>query len=957
MKIPFLSSSLLFSQWGMVLSIIFWLPELVKASEIDFAKWTASPSEFTGGKIEAGTLTLASGAFRTAEPQPGQWVGWFTPTPARDVELTATITITRLASDFDWFGQSWSVWPDPTYGDGGFEAGLGVAVDTKNPEGYRVQVSHKYQCVALVRYPLGGYVRVVPCKIDKDKPLAVSVSRRGRELRVRVEGKELIRYLDPLPLLPTGQIGLMTSSRGAVTFAKVGMKALPEVAEKDQPVPAATEHKPNFSVRKWLGEHRWVFDGDEPILMLPIQYQQSDTYHVQIINSVKLQPGFKPMLMWNAHWDIAGQGAWKDGGSKSTEPVTQGGGSTLRADWQAKHHAGRFETQTTLTIGFDNKRGTYTYDMDSQLTILPGKPFRIDSFELEHHTPLDPFNWKYLVIRKSKDELVHRPVSPLDPGPLSNIEGNNGLRMWYGRHNEALRLAPAVEYFIEPSKRPAPHDPKIEIPRSLSTSVCAAFYDTGVAYEAETLPAGTKIRSRYRYTGYLADEAERIFKASKRIESPRLDPNHQYVWADAWPRLTFSKAKAMSEPWWDAQKPLMTEHNQRPTYKWVKNTGNGSGFALQLPPRSFARSDIPLPKPLPAGRYLMRGWCKADRVMGPGGRIELTAFAKDDRQLATYTHYLGTGDFDWRPYAFAFNLPAETTRFQVAFGNAGTGDMFIGQSEFELLPANAPLPKGVAAQPNATPAGFDASPKGAIFDTRLAEGKGHYTLNFADERFPPLELCNVSWEKHSGRMGLRFGQRAENSKPSFARGGSLEFFYFALEAYKAGLKHSFAVSGSHGSDQHDYEAITLATWIRPDATMTKDQEMADILGFGSRRIRLRLQGDKAPYQVGVQFTESGGHHWSGKEATVSADKWHHVALSTAVNATKQWEIKLYLDGKEVLRVVEPKAPIPLRAHDSLILGTELHYLHTNYYHGLIGRTLIFDRALSAGEIAELMNLP
>ncbi|MFQ3651722.1 MAG: LamG domain-containing protein [Gemmataceae bacterium] len=937
------------------------LSSVVQAGDTSFSQWSPQPSEFTGGKVDGEKLSLSSGLFRAAEPQPWKWVGWFTSAPARDLELQASVTITRPAIDFHWFGQSWSVWPDPFYGDGGFEAGFAVAADPKSNAGYRVQWSHKHQCVALVRYPQGGYVRVAPCPIDKEKPLTVRVSRQGRDLRVMVEGKELIHYRDPLPLLPAGQVGLMTSSRGAVTFANVKLKALPEVAEKDQPVRLPTQHKPNFSVRKWLGERPWVFDGDEPILLLPVQYKQNDTYYVQIINNVKLRPGFKPMLMWNAHWDIAGQGAWKDGGSKSTEPQTKGGGASLQATWQAKHHANRFQTQTRLTIGFDSQRGSYTYDMDSQLEILPGPPFRIDAFELEHHTPLDPFNWKYLVIRKSKDELLHRPLYPIDPGPLYNIEGKNGLRMWYGRHNEPLTIAPTVKYFIEPSQRPSPHDPKRLVPREISTAVCAAFYDTGIAYGAEELPAGTVIRSRYRYTGYPADEAERIFKTSKRIPSPRLDPNHHYVWADAWPRLTFAKAKAMSEPWWDATMPFMSAHNARPTYKWAKNTGSGSGFALQLPPRSFGQSDIPLAKPLPAGRYVMRGLCKAEGVVGPGGRLELTAFAKDNRKLVEYTHYLGAGEFDWRPYAFAFRLSSETARLNVTFGNAGTGDMFIGESRFEELAADAPLPADVAAEPNRRPAKYAASPKGAIFDVRLTEGKGHYAFNYAGEAIPPLELCNMTWEKQDGRAGLRFRLPAKGSVADFARGGGLEFFYFTIDEYKKnGPSQAFALAGSHGSPQRDYTAITLATWIRPDATMIKNQQMADLLGFGSRRIRLRLLGEKAPYQLGVQFTEQGEGdklQWTGEPFYVSADKWHHVALTAAVNSEKHWEIKLYLDGQLVRQAVDKKAPVPLRAHDSVVLGTELHYLHCNYYQGLMGRTLILDRALSAAEIAELRKLP
>lgn len=165
----------------------------------------------------------------------------------------------------------------------------------------------------------------------------------------------------------------------------------------------------------------------------------------------------------------------------------------------------------------------------------------------------------------------------------------------------------------------------------------------------------------------------------------------------------------------------------------------------------------------------------------------------------------------------------------------------------------------------------------------------------------------------------------------------LEFYLFAHEAYRTtGLRQSLAVAGSQGSPLREYRAITLATWIRPDETMIKDQQMADILGFGSRRIRLRLLGDKAPYQLGMQFTESGEYHWSRPETTVSAEKWHHVALTAAVNAANQWEIKLFLNAKEILDVRDPNAPIPLNAHDSLILAAELHYMDGNFYDGLIG---------------------
>lgn len=51
---------------------------------------------------------------------------------------------------------------------------------------------------------------------------------------------------------------------------------------------------------------------------------------------------------------------------------------------------------------------------------------------------------------------MHRAVFPIDPGPMHDIAGQNGLRMWYGEHHEPMLLAPAGEYAIEPSQPPSP---------------------------------------------------------------------------------------------------------------------------------------------------------------------------------------------------------------------------------------------------------------------------------------------------------------------------------------------------------------------------------------------------------------------------------------------------------------------------------------------------------------------
>ena len=39
-------------------------------------------------------------------------------------------------------------------------------------------------------------------------------------------------------------------------------------------------------------------------------------------------------------------------------------------------------------------------DVQSELEVLPGAPFTFRyGYDFEHHTPLDPFRWQYLVVR------------------------------------------------------------------------------------------------------------------------------------------------------------------------------------------------------------------------------------------------------------------------------------------------------------------------------------------------------------------------------------------------------------------------------------------------------------------------------------------------------------------------------------------------------------------------------
>ncbi|HVR83837.1 MAG TPA: hypothetical protein VMU54_05950, partial [Planctomycetota bacterium] len=683
---------------------------------LDFATWTAMPADFKKASVANGKAVLTS----------DRWGFLVAPEEHANVAIEASFTILEAARQFRFFGESWSVWPDLTYPDQGFEAA--ILLRSAKDSGYRIQFSNKLQEVALVKYPDGGFLRSVPCPLTLKEPHQVSVEARSNHLSVRVDGQERISYSDLLVSIPKGRLGVGASSGANVEFANLTLKELPP-----GPAEAAPPHVPDFRVRSWLGGRPWIFDGDEPILML---VTEQESY----INSVKLRPGFKPLLSWNSYWETSNQGAFPEGAAKPGNATITGGGKTLSASWTAKSVKDKFIQRIQMAVGWDSKRSTYTYDVDSELEMTAAEPFQFRyGFDFEHHTPLDPFRWQYLIVRREGGQIARRPVYPVDPGPMDKVEQSGGARVWYGRHGESMIVAPAVEYDIpDPGKR------------KVGTAVCAAFYDTGVAFGTEIAKPGTKVRAKFRYTGWPAAEAEALFKASTIYDSPMLDPEHHYIFADEWPKLTFSKFVPMSETWIYGRHPFMTAHNQRPSYELSRNAGTASGFAMKLGPGAFGAADLPIPSPFPAGRYAVTALTKGINVHGHGGRIEVTAKDKAGKELGRTTHYLGVGTWDWKKTGFGADLPAGLQSVSVGFGNAGTGEVFVGDVEFvrsDLATAGGAPAAAAALEP---------PPEGALFDYRMQEGRGLHVLDNTWGPFGMMELANADWTLDDGRPALLF---------------------------------------------------------------------------------------------------------------------------------------------------------------------------------------------------------
>lgn len=109
--------------------------------------WTLTPADWKGAVVTDGAATLSG----------EKWSSLRSPKEFRDAQLSATVTIAEPAKHLGFFGQGWSAWPDATFSDGGFDAGFVLRAGTNS--GYRVQLSHRYQVVAVVKWPEGGCVR------------------------------------------------------------------------------------------------------------------------------------------------------------------------------------------------------------------------------------------------------------------------------------------------------------------------------------------------------------------------------------------------------------------------------------------------------------------------------------------------------------------------------------------------------------------------------------------------------------------------------------------------------------------------------------------------------------------------------------------------------------------------------------------------------------------------------
>ncbi len=213
---------------------------------------------------------------------------------------------------------------------------------------YMARVSTGYKHLELWKTH-GGVVQVKPFAFEAGKPYRITATARGAWITLAIDGKEILKYFDPVDPILSGQAGVgVRESRTQVSEFKI-LAAAP--AKEPAPV-----HKADFRVREWVGK-KYIFDGDEPIGW--IFWNPTEGLELR---EVKLLPGLMPLVLPNI--GVASYNYQPNG----TLNVT-GEGKTLTFTSAQKGKDDAFECTSSWVVSYEPARG-YVWDKKLKFVAL-----------------------------------------------------------------------------------------------------------------------------------------------------------------------------------------------------------------------------------------------------------------------------------------------------------------------------------------------------------------------------------------------------------------------------------------------------------------------------------------------------------------------------------------------------------------------------------------------------------
>jgi len=153
-----------------------------------------------------------------------------------------------------------------------------------------------------------------------------------------------------------------------------------------------------------------------------------------------------------------------------------------------------------------------------------------------------------------------------------------------------------------------------------------------------------------------------------------------------------------------------------------------------------------------------------------------------------------------------------------------------------------------------------------------------------------------------------------------------------------------------GTDDIDRTAadLSISLWMRLN---NRDNNWQGIIAHGEGTdYRIALRGGNDPIQIAYAGGGTGSDIFTTSNigpATAGDGLWHHVVATTAGSVTN-----LYIDG--VLEATGGTGPIAENGQNTLCIGC--NPTNGREWNGLIDDVGMWDRAISAAEVAQIYNL-
>ncbi|HEY3415398.1 MAG TPA: LamG domain-containing protein, partial [Armatimonadota bacterium] len=657
----------------------------------------------------------------------------------------------------------------------------------------------------------------------------------------------------------TGGIGL-GAYHSTVAFRNVQVTALPAVTN------GAPVHQAVFAARKWRGL-RWIFDGNEPILVLErnpyLDSIEPGVPHNLQYSFVKLKPGYRPYYNTFVGVDVAASVYTGIEIPVDAIPITGGGTDRLTIQFDGMTKDKKTSAHNTDVLTYDKVRGVYRHDMTLDVTSNVEQKLNnleyCDPLTFNNHRPGTGVKYKWL---PSNDDWG---VFPGEDGTIYRHPISKGLQMgegWYTQPSPSF-------WMLYPARAACPVFEHLAPKEKTWIIVChwGHDYHNAVRWEGgRQFKAGEKYTIRYAMTAYTSEEGEQYFLRSKmnplhaNIEEKSKNNLFMYVPSPyAFPicdpgGTTFDTLQSVREPF--------TGWQWMGDYTMDRELGHIDHYSLRLDgPTNLTGTFYHNVIDIYAKKYLCSVWVKTKGVRGKGPVLQLKYTFDESKGDIIDTGL--TGDNDWTLVSFVTDNAVkvyDSTDFRVKFEGAGT----VWIDDFSVKPIEDGE-KVTEFRPMATASVAAPISPDLLIDLPANEGDG-LSLFDASGHNNSAKLHDVTWVKSGNRAVLHF----ENGASSFVTNLSPE-----LKAGKEGYPQA---------------SVTLEAWVRPQA----GKGGGAILGFlGSPLLSLQPDG-KDKFKVVFAVTSLKTQYFNITSAgSIPADQWSHVAGTL----TAEGMLRVYLNGK------------------------------------------------------------